>query len=80
MLYSPKYLELDFSHLAAPQTASANGSMNALRLSSGWCAQATRKKSLPFTEWFLVRTKRHSCSGRTPKGYPQGDGARSLRE
>ena len=37
---------LDFSHLGAPQSASANGSMNALRLFSGRCARATRKKSL----------------------------------
>src|SRR5688500_14527012 len=34
---------------------------------------------MTFTECLLVRTRRHSCSGRTPKGYLQGDGARSLR-
>src|SRR5688500_17018537 len=45
---------LDFSHLVAQETPSANGSMNALRLSSGWCARATRKKSLTFTDRFLV--------------------------
>ena len=56
---------LDFSHLAAQQTASANGSMNVLRLSSGWCVRATRKKCLTFTECLLVRTRRHSCSGGT---------------
>jgi hypothetical protein len=44
--YSPECVELDFSHLGAPQSASANGSINALRLSSGRCARATRKKSL----------------------------------
>ena len=38
--------KLYFSHLGAPQSASANGSMNALRLFSGRCARATRKKSL----------------------------------
>src|SRR5215210_846681 len=70
---------LDFSHLAAQQTASSNGSINALRLSSGWCARATRKKSLTFTDCLLVRTRRQSCSGRPPKGYPQGEGPRSLR-
>ena len=37
---------LDFGHLGAPQSASANGSMNAPRLFSGRCARATRKKSL----------------------------------
>ena len=58
-------LLLDFSHLAAQETASANGSMIALRLSSGWCALPTRKKSLTFTDYFLVRTRRPSCSGRT---------------
>ena len=41
-----KCVEVDFSHLGAPQSASANGSMNALRLFSGRCARATRKKSL----------------------------------
>src|ERR687898_1132611 len=38
--------KLDFSHLGAPQSASANGSINALRLSSGRCAPTTHKKSL----------------------------------
>ena len=68
--FSDSFSTLDFSHLAAQQTASANGSINALRLSSGWCARAIRKKSLAFTECLLERTRRHSCSGRTPKGYP----------
>jgi hypothetical protein len=57
--------QLDFSHLAAQETASANGSMNALRLSSGWCARTTRKQSLTFTDCFLVRTRRQSWGGRT---------------
>src|SRR5215211_1250382 len=78
-VYSPNIIALDFSHLAAQQTASSNGSINALRLSSGWCARATRKKSLTFTDCLLVRTRRQSCSGRPPKGYPQGEGPRSLR-
>jgi hypothetical protein len=38
--------KVDFSHSGAPQSASANGSMNALRLFLGRCARATRKKSL----------------------------------
>jgi hypothetical protein len=58
--YQTVSVGLDFSHLAAQETASANGSMNALRLYSGWCARATRKKSLTFTDCFLVCTRRHS--------------------
>src|SRR5215208_7220556 len=69
------------SRMAAQQTASAHGSINALRLFAGWCARATRKKSLTFTQRVPPRAHKEalSHSGRTPKGYPQGDGARSLR-
>jgi len=44
-VYSPECVELDFSHLAAWQTASLEGSMLLLRLFAARCAQATRKKS-----------------------------------
>jgi hypothetical protein len=45
--YSPECVELDFSHLGAPHSASANGSINALRdfLRVG-VRTPTRKKSL----------------------------------
>jgi hypothetical protein len=62
---------VDFSHQAAQQTASANGSMNALRLFACRPRTPTRLKSLTITESLLVRTRKQYPSGRTAEGiYP----------
>src|SRR5215204_4077161 len=41
---SDNFSKLDFSHLGAPHSTSANGSINALRLSSGRCAHTDPQK------------------------------------
>ena len=78
MPYSPECVELDFSHFAAYQTASANGSMNALRLFAGCPRPPTREKSQSFTQrecirLLLVRSRSrfrsgHSAQKASPKG------------
>src|SRR5215204_2875890 len=66
--------KLDFSHLGAPQSASANGSINALRLSSGQCAHTDPQK---VPEAFEERTRLFLLAQRgggaqaCPKGTPR---------